>query len=220
MLDYVAWVRRLQEFLRKMDRSGPKLHVTWEVQPPASESIVREVEERLGFPVPHVLRQFAAEASAGVRFSYGAVYGKRGTIGERGICGGAVLCDLSGYERGLRALGGWVSTWQEMDDSPSDAALARGAFPFLWVPNADCLGLLRNSQGPTGERKVVYLAHDGGGASRVLADSFDEFLETWEDLCYIDILHVLDWFVYEGTGFITAEPRRVRELRQLLNVEH
>jgi hypothetical protein len=101
---------------------------------------------------------------------------------------------------------------------PEDAKLWLKSVPFMEIANGDYLGLYVGPGRRGKEPPVAYLDHDGCGFSRIISGSFDQFLRVWEDLYYVNPLHLRGLFVDPVTGYLNATSPKKMQLQELFTV--
>jgi hypothetical protein len=108
-------------------------------------------------------------------------------------------------------LGGATETWLASD--PEEKALWLRAFPFASMVQGDFLALDLEEE-RADNLPVVYLSHDD--RSRVLSPSFDEFLLTWQRLCYLHPdLGLFASFFDPTSGYLSGAKEKVTGLQDL-----
>jgi len=219
MFDYAGWVRRAQSFTSELDahRLG-EWEFESEIAPPMDEQSIINLERTLSRDLPGPLRGFFKQGSRCLECRYvwtpagASVNPMHDLFPSQGgyIYGGARLCDALDLPEMLKECEMSAESFQK---SPEQEAFWLNALPFAWIRNGDTLALdMRHSLPP-----VVYLAHDDD--SRVIAPSFDAFLNTWERLCYIGPeIWLLDEFLDSETGLMNADTDKARQLRDLFSV--
>jgi hypothetical protein len=221
--DYRAWVERARAFTDRCRRLPGTINVQAEIAPPMSEEEVDLLGPSLTQGIPETVRRFLTRGSGDCNCKYWwqplADSAEREEMPwhsifqyECFIYGGAQLCnpinrdvkDISHGRReigrvGFRYLQGACVDMRDAIDSPDERELYRNAFPFLTIRNGDMLAL--SGPDPDAKDSVVYLSHEG--LSCVLSPSFEDFLVTWERLCYVGPeIWLLNVFQDPKTGFI------------------
>jgi len=126
------------------------------------------------------------------------------------------VCAAAALPEYLKEYMDWADSFDEYmgPTCAEDSKLWHRCVPFAPVGNGDHLGLDigASDQAPP----VAYLCHDGEGESRIIAPTFDNFLQTWEDLYYVGpAIWILHQFIDPVTGFLCSQSAGARELRQM-----
>jgi hypothetical protein len=112
------------------------------------------------------------------------------------------------------------ASWAESirEDSPKDARIWENSFPLIPFGNGDYAGLYVRDDAD--DPPVVYICHEECGSSGVIASTFDEFLNCWEQMGYIG-LHFLCSLINRRTDLIDPDafPVEVEAIRALLHAE-
>lgn len=226
--DHEAAANGLWEQLAREKESpepeNPRIEIR--VAPPLTRKECNRLADSCRLPIPTPLLRFWQQASGHCRCTYWwdtpEPFGKQLSVAfphwsASQICGGADFfsaheivhelvpyttedCAESFQERGL------VRDWRIFTNSLPLMAVGDGSYVGLYVRDS-----VRNPP-------VVYMSHEGCGASNILADSWDEFLESWEQLGYIGI-DFLSAFRDPRTGLLKPErfPVRLEAVKALLS---
>jgi hypothetical protein len=214
--DYAAWVERARRFVEDFARvPGAQVRST-EIAEPAASAQVAVVEQQLGRPLPHPLRELFTIGSAHVDCHYvfepdAAVIDAVLPDGDR-IFGGARLGPMSGLPEFSRSAAEWATdTW--VADAPDQQATWTSALPFARMDNGDYLALDLRSRDL--DPPVLYLNHDDD--TSIIAPDIATFLRAWERLAYVGPEH---WLLLEFTGnhgYLDPDTRRAAALRRLFD---
>jgi hypothetical protein len=224
MINYREWLRRAEAFISHVARLpfDPKwgLEASFHAKPPLSSQELLRLDVALPRPLPAPLLAFLEYGSGGCDLHY--LWGppkesvplmeaalSRGSY----FFGGLPICDagqLAKWQAWCQE--GAAETW--IAEDPRQKEMWLHAVPFAFMSSGDfvALDVAAESEDPP----VVYLYHDD--ASVRLASSFDNFLETWERLCYI----APDRYLIKGfrdpiTGLLKADDTKVEMLRRLFD---
>jgi hypothetical protein len=210
MGNYLAWVKRAEEFAKQLPlraTSFSNIEVSVSVEPPLDESGLEALQRAIPQPLPDALSQFWLTGSRCCNCRYVC----REAEGNAELYGGASFFDaleLHDYLTGCRewAEKTWVAEYAE------ERHLWLHSVPFLAMQNGDYLGLhvgIDHAEPP-----VVYLAHDD--ESFTIASTFTDFLEVWERVGYIGPeVWMLDGLLDEHK-FLDANTEQAHELRKRL----
>jgi hypothetical protein len=167
-------IQALQSFLDSVKEIGGDAREL-RVDPPATEDKIKQVEEKLGTPIPTDLREAMLGISEHLEFRW---FLNDSFDLPQPLCG--IFCgelhwglDLTaGFLKGYQ---GWITEVFHNSDDPYDAVWHE-KFPFQEVGNGDYLSIDKAG-------KVIYLSHDDGeGHGYTMADSFDDLLGRWVPL--------------------------------------
>jgi len=213
-LDYKSWAERALAFTESLRSLPGKINVTAELHAPLSPSAVHELNSRLRLPLPDPLSAFLTQASSNCRCQYwwepppDLQHALLELFPSKDfIFGGASLCDIDEFEANERGCFHTGEGHQKI--YPEDARLWMNSVPFHEGGNGDFIALYVGNDRCSADFPVVYLDHDGCGASEVLAPSFDDFLIAWEALYYIHGSFLTQFFLNPVRGTIDPEsPKR------------
>jgi hypothetical protein len=207
MSNYGDWMRRAAAFTERLRGLPGEVRVEAVVAPPLSDEAVAALARSCRLPIPDPLRRFWTQASEHCRCTYWwdaperfhpqmAVAFPDWSLSH--IWGGP---EFEAAED-LVKLTDDLLDWETRDDFPLDARYWVHSLPIVPVGNGDYAGLYVRDD-PVNP-PVVYLCHDGCGASGIIAPNFDAFLVLWERLGYIG-LHFLRSFVNPRTGLVDPD---------------
>jgi hypothetical protein len=222
MLDYAKWLERAAKFTEHLRNLPGEIKIQIEVAPPLSEGAIRKLAESCRLPIPQSLQRFWKEASGHCNCTYWwdtpQSFHKQMLVAFphwslSHIWGGPQFESASDIvelaDSGLAWAGGFRGEY------PKDARFWEYSIPVIPVGNGDYVGLYTrdNAEDPP----VVFLCHEGCGASGVIAPDLDEFLRRWEQLGYIGI-HFVSAFLNPKTGWLDPEayPAETEACRALL----
>jgi len=164
----------VSSFLRSIESLGGKVD-DLNIERPATETEVSEIEHALGRPLPSELRQFASKVSRRVAFGWRLPRNSERPQPLRGVIAGGLDYDLSRIAEHEKGRARWQS---ECFRNASDRydVVWHNKLGFHDVPNGDYLGF--DSEG-----RVIYLSHDDGqGHGYIMASSFPDLLTRWVPL--------------------------------------
>lgn len=233
MLDYAEWLQRALRFLERLRRlpntvdysvKGSDIPGTLKLEiavaPPLSEQEVQDLSRTCRLPIPNPLKRFWIQASG---HCHGTYWWDTPPDFEEQIAiafpywSSAHIWGGPHFESAaeiVRLADGFVS-WADLfrKHSPEDAPFWQHSLPF--VPgDGDYIGLYLEHD--SDDPPVVYLCHDGGGNSTIIAPTLDEFLMRWEEIGYLGI-HFLSSFFHERTGLLEPSvfPSKLEAVRSL-----
>jgi hypothetical protein len=220
MLDYADWVRRAVAFTESLRNLPGKVRAEVKVAPPLTEDAIANLTKSCRLPIPDSLRRFWREASGHCRCTYHWAVPEQfhpqkvvafPSWSSSNIAGGAEF-DSAEY---TVELANDLVHWESDTDFPADARFWSNSLPLIPVGDGDYAGLYVHDD-PVNP-PVVYLCHDGCGASHVIAPDLDTFLTLWERLGYIG-LYVVHSFFNRRTGLIDPDalPAETEALTCLL----
>jgi hypothetical protein len=210
-VDYGAWVRRLEAFIEdRRSRSAPEDRDLFqiEVAPRLGRAELKELEESCGSRLPAPLRDFLSQGAASVAFQcvWPSVHHARYEV-EVQFCPVEDLAEWRDecveYAR---------ESWPAEPDWPLDYAFWRHGWPLIRYESSDCVALWCHDRDQP-HYPIIYVDHED--TSHLLARTFDEFLEQWERLGYLDIG---DLPRDPETGLIDATTPEARQLREELGL--
>lgn len=197
-----------------------------EIAPPLSDDAIQKLQVSCRLPIPASLRRFWKEASGHCNCTY-----RWNNIPERfqtqlelafpdwslpGIWGGPELESAESCVKLADAFLEWADRFR--DEYPKDSRYHEYSLPLVPVGDGDYAGLyVRDNQD---NPPVVYLCHDGCGASGEMAPNLGTFLDSWERLNYIGI-HFLTSFIDRRTDRLDPDgfPDELSALRALFRAE-
>jgi hypothetical protein len=192
MIDIAQWIKRAVDFAERCRALPGEVQVRISVSPPAPAKLVDKTSRRLRLGLPPPLARFFLEGAQELTSFYivdnyherfSAIYPHKNASGS--LFGGVDDWGLASCERFQQDAEDTVAGF-DYSPSPKDAndrRLWNNSVLFEPVGNGDYLGL--DVSASAHNPPVVYLAHDGGGDSCEISPSFDEFLEAWEEICYV-----------------------------------
>jgi hypothetical protein len=184
MYNYSEWLQRAIAFIQSTEslkRYFTEVETQTEFHPPVPESVLQSVIQNLRLPVPDSLKQFWTTATSGCECLYTASnpigYGMYCTTQiydyPTSIYSGFYFLNAVELEYHLQNCRDWG---EEMED-PQNVRWWLESIPFISIRNGDYIAL------HTTNNQVIYLSHDD--SCFVLASDFGEFLQNWEQLCYV-----------------------------------
>lgn len=209
MFDYTGWVQRAEAFIKNVALFGncDELRVEIAIEPPLNDSELQQLQANFKMPLPLELQRFWTTASRHCDCSYyvendaGIFYGDPSFLNAVELPKETVSCR------------NWAEGWADScPEDPAQEALWLQSIPFISIGNGDYLGLFvpEAHDNPP----VVYLSHDD--VSRIIAPSFTEFLNVWEQLCYIGPeIWILEEHL-DSDGMLDASTPRAEQLRSFL----
>ncbi len=226
MFDYSGWFDRAAKYLETLRTLPGELKIEGSVQSPISHEEVDRLAKRSRLPIPDELRRLWTEGASHSDLSYNWVsiparLQRQVKITANDdyrevVWGGPEF--LSADE--IVSLSDELPDWAEKmrPDYPKDARLWNYSQPLVPVGNGDYVGLyVDDERVPC---SVVYLCHERSGGSCVIANSLDEFLSGWEELCYIGTDFLMTYLSLESDLLATSEHLvRTEILRSLLRGE-
>jgi hypothetical protein len=238
MFDAKQWISRLRHFVEKCRELKGDVRIEIDIDEPASESDIHKIAQLLPHGIPADLQHFYMNGARSITCRYiidnydnrlGEVY-QSSTPGSY-VGGGLNRWSLDSLIATQRHFNDWLEGLDERGDP--DALIWHKCMPFVTIPNGDMLALEITTDGSP--NKVVYLDHDGSPSriaqlliaellkidydiqsdTKVIAESFDKFMEIWEEVCYIGPekweMHP---FIDVQTGMLTPDVPEADKLRQ------
>lgn len=192
MSNYARWLADSLAFLERMRSLAGDIRVEVQIAPPLRDEELAALQAMSRLPIPASLVRFWREASRHAQGKYWwytpAEFQPQREVAfpqwsASHIWGGP---EFSSAEEICELTQHFVS-WSEGfgEQYPRDARLWLHSFPLIPVGNGDYVGLYVRDT--TDDPPVVYLCHDGCGASQVIAPNLDTFLERWAEVGYIGI---------------------------------
>lgn len=213
MPDYTAWVQRLRDFSkadRLRDWAGADHRLgRIEAAPPLDGARLKALEEACGSRLPPPLRKFLSTGASSITFRW-----FEPESGEPDY--EVVFCPAT-------ELAGWRQECIEYAQNsglrdpewPLDYALWRHGWKLTRNEAGDGLAIwAHDPQQP--HYPVAYLDHSD--KNYLVAPTFDDFLEHWERMGYLDLGELLD-FCNPKTGFLDTATPKAREYRKTLGLE-
>lgn len=214
MFDYLEWVQRAAKFNRELKKTKSQASEFWQetsVASPLSAAGLKRLQKKIDCRIPLALEEFYTKGSAACACRYyWEVKGKaRREIeklfyGNDAIYGGAQLCSATELPEEFKLHREFAHLYYQPET----------ALPFCHIENGDTLALDLStaSENPP----VFYLCLSGD--NNVIAESFTEFLDTWEKLFYIGPeFWLLDVF-RNRKGLLTAKSKKAQQLRALFDM--
>jgi hypothetical protein len=190
MLNYSQWLSEAIAFVERMRGLPGDIGVEVKIAPPLADEEIADLQTTSRLPIPAALKRFWREASGHALGKYWwdtpAEFQQQREIAfphwsSAHIWGGP---EFSSAEEICELTHHFVSWSEGMGEGyPRDARLWLHSFPLLPVGTGDYVGLYVRDD--PDDPPVVYLCHDGGGASQIIAPNLDTFLEHWADIGYI-----------------------------------
>lgn len=223
MADYESWIRRAVQYVHTLPRLPGRLVVSGSVRAAIDDSKFDELSAGCRLAIPDSLRRLWTQGTSGSDIKYH--WSEIPRPFQRQVCmasddrfrdylwGGPEI--LPAEE--IVELSHHFPSWAEgmRPDYPKDARIWDYSLPLVPVGNGDYVGLYLadNQRDPP----VVYLCHEGCGGSTVIADTLAEFLEAWEELCFVGVDFLIT-YCSPDTGRLALRERRVQveALRSLL----
>src|SRR5262245_39618760 len=221
MVGYKPWIDRAVAFEERIRQLPGKMTITTNVAPPLTDETVTVLSSELRIPIPLSVRHFLVAGSGGCHLSYawfpGSLERQRiySELKEYSLHGGGWLCDSPSFGDFQRASHDLAKFGAAVRGYELDRVLCMRSFPFLMASTGDLLALDVDAE--ASDPPVVYLSHDGDWPCGPIAPSFDDFLEAWEQLCYIDPSWLYR-FLNAQSGYIDGELPQSHQLRRLLGV--
>jgi hypothetical protein len=233
MLDYAAWLERLQHFVAHRRVYLPEeqhglCHV--EIAPPLTSRDIARLQAGLGCPMPSSVEGFLTHATSGLRFGYAvpAVDGSTFEIEECLFCYAVGVPDspgnddpiedscpgplVSGLEAMILARNHCVEyalgSWLTEPEWPIDRAFWRHALPLTFTSGGDGLAIWAHADDDPSP-PVIALSHDD--ESTLVSPTFDVFLTIWEQCGYY-----WDETFKDGGAFIDASSPAAARFRASL----
>ncbi len=219
-MNYRDWTDRVRLFSESLRRLPGDIEVSIEIAPPVSQRELDELSPKWPTGIPESLRKLWTEGSAQINCpyyweppSYQLAELKSVFDYNNYIYGGARFYPPNEVFPG--------NSGAEIDDLLVRETLGKfgqelwcRSAVFLHVGNGDCLGL--DPESNSVDPRVAYLLHDGEETDYI-ADSFSEFLATWEEVSYIGPeIWLLDYWIDPATQRIDPNRYKTGTLRKLL----
>ncbi|MCI0740897.1 MAG: SMI1/KNR4 family protein [Gemmataceae bacterium] len=192
MLDYAKWVERAVAFVQGMPSLPGEVNIETHVAPPLTKLEVEKLAKWCKLPIPEPLRRFWLEGSGHCHCTYSWSIPNEfhqqfsvafPEVKYDWLRGGAQFLSAPALLDATEWRLGWVEGFR--DESPKDARFWAHSVPFHPVGNGDYVALYVRDN--VDDPPVAYLNHEGCGCSEIIANSFDEFLQIWEALAYLDM---------------------------------
>ncbi len=203
------WRRRLEAAVAAAAAMGGK-RCELIVEPPASESRIREIEVQLGLPLPPSFRRVLREFSAHFEISWFLPEAIEVPQPFQIFCGTLSwsLPNLVAIQAGMK---GWIERVFPNPDDPYDR-IWHGKLGFHEVGNGDYLALDIS----LADGAVTYLSHDAGqGHGYVLGSNF---IDTIERLSLLGCVGAEDWqwlpFTSSPTGGLEPNGKQANRWRE------
>lgn len=223
MLDYHRWIRRAVEFINSIPPLPGEFEISGAVLPPIDDAAVDRLAKRCRLPIPDSLRRFwmTGASGANLRYHWALVplqfeHQMRMASGDRFgdyLWGGLEM--LSADE--VAHLSHEIPSWAEgmSPEYPKDSRIWGHSLPLVPVGNGDYVGLYVRDD--LIDPPVVYMCHEGAGGSDILAVNLDDFLQGWEQLCYISMDFLVN-YCDPGTDRLAVDlhPVQAAALQALL----
>lgn len=174
---------------------GAKKPPRFEVDPPATEQEIQQVETQLGVPIPPSLRQVLLQVSAHVHIEWALPEDGPRPEGMEEIFAGECRWDLRALPELQRTHKSWIEEtftgaatpdWPDKDSDPEAIEYElvwHNKFAFLEVGNGDMLGI---DTSPESQGAVVYLSHEGGECHGFrLGQSFEDYVDRLTALAFV-----------------------------------
>lgn len=172
-MNLTHWHRRLDNAIDAARRHGATNWVS-RIAPPASDSLIRQIEEDQRVAIPDSLRDVACSFAASVELYWFLPEGVELEQPFDQIFSGNLewnLADLARLDEDRRS---WIEACFPNTDDTYDRVW-HDKLAFAAVGNGDMLAI---ETGGEHSGSVVYLSHDGGeGHGLRLAPSFEEYVE-------------------------------------------
>jgi hypothetical protein len=226
LFDYRAWVHRAHQFVvARHGRPGFTVAAT-RVDPPLErrrvDALARRLDER-DLQLPNTLRLFLTFGAAALDCRYMFEHDPADRPADDAI---ENLFVLAGHVSGGACLGPAheLPAFAESCASRAEVILREQdtdradewseSLPLIAVSHGDYIALDMATALEPDDPPVIYLSHDRENIH--LADSFTDFLTTWERLCYIGPeIRMFDRF-FGGDGLLDPRSPAVDQLRSLL----
>lgn len=217
MFDYRGWFERAEAFVRGLATLPGQIEIKGSVAPPLSHAEVDELAQASRLPIPESLRAMWTTGSAHCELSY--VWTEIPTTLQKHVStfsddahdrsyvmGGAQFESAAEIVELTHQWPFWAEGMRP--DYPKDARIYDHTLSLIPLGDGDRLGLYVRDE--VKDPPVVYMCHDGCGASRVIAPTLGAFLGIWEELCYINP-HSLTHFIHPDTQLLDL-PRHAHVL--------
>jgi hypothetical protein len=212
MPDYGAWVQRLREFSdggRVRATAADQRYCRVEIAPPLDHARLKTLEEECGGRLPPPLRDFLSTGASSITFRW-----FEPEVNEADY--EVVFCpaeELASWRQECMeyAQGSWLTE----PEWPLDYALWRHGWLLTHDEAGDGLAIWAHDRRQP-HYPVAYLDHED--TSYLVASTFDDFLEHWERLGYLDLGELLD-FRDPETGFLDTATPQARVYRKAHGLE-
>lgn len=212
MPDYGAWVQRLREFSdggRVRATAADQRYCRVEIAPPLDRARLKALEEECGGRLPPPLRDFLGTGASSITFRWFEAEARDPDYE-------VVFCPAE-------KLAGWrqecieyaQQSWLTEPEWPLDYALWRHGWLLTRNEAGDGLAIWAHDRRQP-HYPVAYLDHEG--ESYRVAPTFDDFLEHWERLGYLDLGDLLV-FRDPETGFLDTATPQARAYRKAKGLE-
>jgi hypothetical protein len=212
MPDYGAWVQRLREFSdggRVRATAANQRYCRVEIAPPLNRAGLKTLEEECGGRLPPPLRDFLCTGASSITFLW---FEPEASEPDYEV----VFCpaeELAGWRQECTEYA--QESWLTEPEWPLDYALWRHGWLLTHDEAGDGLAIwVHDRRQP--HYPVAYLDHEDD--SYLVASTFDDFLEHWERLGYLDLGELLD-FRDPETGFLDTATPQARQYRKAHGLE-
>ncbi len=213
MPDYGAWVQRLRDFSKagrlRNWAGADQRHGRVEAAPPLDGAGLKALEDECGSRLPPPLREFLSTGASSLTFRWFEPRAEEPDY-EIAFCPAG---ELAAWRQDCieAAQHGWCCE----PEWPLDYALWRHGWKLTNNQTGDGLAIWAHDRRQP-HYPVVYLDHED--KSYLVAPTFDDFLEHWERLGYLDLGELLD-FRDPETGFLDTATPEAREYRKRLRLD-
>ncbi len=226
MFDYSSWFDRAAKYVETLKMLPGDLKIDGNIRQPISHEEVDRLANRSRLPIPREMRQLWTEGSSHSNLTYSwtsipSTLRRQVAIAScdrfsEVVWGGPEFLSAEEIIELSHELPDWAKGMRP--DHPKDARMWDHSLPLIPVGNGDYVGLyVDDERTPC---SVVYLCHEASGGSCVIANSLDEFLVGWEELCYIGTDFLMTYCSRESDVLAPSEHSiRAEILRSLLRGE-
>jgi len=216
MWRYDEWVRKASQFFEAPKSLHGEFDCRFSALPSLDEEAVSSLDRQLRIKMPSGIREFLLVGAGGLSYSMHFHPNDEGLKimeelfwHERALVSSLELCVASEFADYQVCCIEWTSTWPESQSK----LFWHELFPFAYISTGDSIGM---EPPQTGGSSIYYMNHDGEENMPKIADSFEEYLELMQELCF---LNFYQWhnFMDPKTNKIRRDEK-LRKLHQLFGV--
>ena len=214
-MDYAAWALRVSTFLRGLTWLPGEVEVTGGIESPISSKYHQDWLRGDRCSLPSELKRFLETASKRclLRYSWKVPEIAKDPVGRiwagcDEIIGGGDFCEAASYS----VYDGGGVVWRDADE---DGDRKQGRIQLVKLDDGSRICLSLEKVGAS--RPVVHAGPQATDECAVLSESFDHFLQDWENLSYLHpTREILAPWIDPRTGQLNSGSEKSDLLRQVL----